>query len=419
VHKAIFRKVSLDRLSSPEQLDQAMQVTSPRGWIQLGAMGLVLLVGVGWSMQGTLSTKVAGRGILLRSGGVLEVVAPASGRITDVAVAVGDSVTEGQTIAWLSQPELEDQVNQAREKLDALKHEHQQATRFAATDAELQLRSLQQQRSNLQQSIAASQVTLKDLEQRVAAQEELVSKGHLAKPTLLAARQQYDQFKETIRSDQAQLAQLAVRELEIRNKQTELSAAGEARIQQADAELAQLKRALRASAQVVSPYTGRILEVMSDQGGIVTRGEPVLSLVLTGRTIRDLVAIIYVPSIEGKLVKEGMTVHIAPSTVRQEEHGMMVGRVTFVSDHPATQKGMMRVLKNEQLVKELSGGDAPYEVHADLELDPATPSQYRWSSSKGPSTRIQSGTLATGLIIVESQRPIAKAIPLFRRWTGM
>src|SRR5439155_16996301 len=233
---------SLDRLSSPVQLDQAMQVTSPRGWIQLGAMGLVLLVGVGWSMQGTLSTKVAGRGILLRSGGVLEVVAPASGRITDVAVAVGDSVTEGQTIAWLSQPELEDQVNQAREKLDALKHEHQQATRFAATDAELPLRSLQQQQSNLQQSIAASQVTLKDLEQRVAAQEELVSKGHLAKPTLLAARQQYDQFKETIRSHQSQLAQLAVRELEIRNKQTELSAAGEARIQQADAELAQLKR---------------------------------------------------------------------------------------------------------------------------------------------------------------------------------
>jgi len=419
VHSAIFRKISLDRLSSPEQLDQAMQVTSPRGWIQLGAIGLVLLVGVGWAWQGSLSTKVAGRGILLRSGGVLEVVAPANGRITDVVVAVGDSVTEGRTVAWLSQPELEDQVDQARAKLDAAKHQYEQETHFAATNAVLHERGLQQQRSNLQQSIAATQATLKDLGERVAAQEKLVADGHLAKPTLLATRQQYDQFNETIRSDQALLAQLAVSELEIKNTQTALVADGEARIQEADAELARLKRALRAATQVTSPYTGRILEVMTDQGSFVTRGEPVLSLVLTGRAVRDLVAIIYVPSVHGKMVKEGMTVHIAPSTVRQEEHGMMVGRITFVSDHPATPKGMQRVLKNEQLVTELSGGDAPYEVHAELELDPSTPSQYRWTSSKGPSARIQSGTLAAAQIIVETQRPIAKAIPLFRRSTGM
>jgi len=419
MEKRIFRKISLDRLSSPEQLDQAMQVTAPRGWIALGAIALVLLAGVGWSVQGNLSTKVTGRGILLRSGGVLQVVALATGRITDVAVSVGDSVTEGQTVAWLNQPELLDQVTAAREKLDALKREREQVTSFADTSEALELRSLRQLHSNLEQSIAANQSTLKDLADRLTAQEELVSKGHLAKPALLATRQQHDQLKETIRADEAQVGQLAMRELEIKNKRTESLSSAEGRVAEAESELAQLQRSARASAQVISPYTGRILEIIVDQGSIVTRGEPVLSLVLSGRTVRDLEAIIYVPSIYGKMVKEGMTVQIAPSTVRQEEHGMMIGRVTFISDYPATQKGMERVLKNERLTADLSGGGAPYEVHAELEPDPQTPTQYRWTSSHGPPGRIQSGTLAVAQVIVQSERPIAKAIPLFRRWTGM
>ncbi len=35
----IFRKVALERLSSPEQLDQLLQVTDPKGWLALGALG--------------------------------------------------------------------------------------------------------------------------------------------------------------------------------------------------------------------------------------------------------------------------------------------------------------------------------------------------------------------------------------------
>jgi HlyD family secretion protein len=419
VQNRVFRKISLDRLSSPEQLDQVMQVTTPRGWVALAAIGLLLLVGVGWAFEGSLSTKVFGRGILLRSGGVLEVVAPATGRISDVAVAVGDSVTEGQVVAWVAQPELQDQVQQAKARLAALRQSHAQAARFAAEDAVLQRRTLQKQRANLEQSIAAGEATLRDLAERVEAQEQLVARGHLAKPTLLATRQQHDQWKEKIRSDRAQLAQLAVRELEIENHRAETVANGETQIQQAEAELLQLERTLRTSAQIVSPYNGRILEIMTEPGKIVGRGEPVLSLDLTGRAVQDLVAIIYVPSIQGKMVKAGMQVQIAPSTVRQEEYGMMLGKVTFVSDFPATPKGMLRVLKNDQLVGELSGGGAPYEVHAELEVDPETPSQYRWSSSKGPPTRIQSGTVATALVTIESQRPIAKVIPLFRKWTGI
>ena len=113
----VFRKVSLDRLSSPEQLDHVMQVTNPRGWLALAAVGALLVTAIGWGIAGSLSEKVSGSGILLKSGGVFEVASPAEGRVTDVSVSVGDSVTEGQVVAWIAQPELAARLQEAKARL--------------------------------------------------------------------------------------------------------------------------------------------------------------------------------------------------------------------------------------------------------------------------------------------------------------
>src|SRR5690606_9741157 len=153
-----------------------------------------------------------------------------------------------------------------------------------------------------------------------------------------------------------------------------------------------------------------VIEVLTEQGYLVSPGEPILTLHLTGRAAEDLQAIIYVPSNHGKNIRPGMPIHIAPATVRREEYGLMVGRVTYVSEFPATMRGMQRVLKNDALVGSLAAGDAPYEVHAELVPDPATPSRYRWTSSAGPPATIQSGTLATAEITLASSRPLERAL---------
>lgn len=415
----VFRKISLERLSSPEQLDLVLRITTPRGWIALAAIALLIIAGLVWGVAGRISVKVAGQGMLVRSGGVLEIVAPAAGRVNDVAVSVGDSITEGQVVARVAQPDLRDQVERASARLDALRIEHTEAVRFANRDALLQRETLDRRRANLEQSIAATEKTLRWLAGRIDAQQALVAQGLLTKATLLATRQQHEQARERIRGARSELSQLDVQRLAIENHRRETIRNGEIQVEQAEAELERLQNAFALASRVVSPYTGRVLEVMTEQGKIVGRGEPVLSLDLTGRAVQDLVAIIYVPSAQGKQVKPGMRVQVAPTTVRQEEFGMMLGEVTFVSDFPATPRGMLRVLKNEQLVRALSGGGAPYEVHAELIVDPETPSGYRWSSSEGPPIEIQSGTVAFATVAVESQRPIAKVIPLLRRWTGI
>jgi hypothetical protein len=60
----VFRKIALDRLSSPEQLDQLVQVTPPRGWAALGILTALLAAGVLWGWFGSVSVEVFGDCVL-------------------------------------------------------------------------------------------------------------------------------------------------------------------------------------------------------------------------------------------------------------------------------------------------------------------------------------------------------------------
>ena len=75
MQRSIFRKVALDRLSSPEQLDQLLRVTDRRGWLALTAIGMLLVIAVAWGILGSVSSKVTGEGLLMRRGGMRTVAA--------------------------------------------------------------------------------------------------------------------------------------------------------------------------------------------------------------------------------------------------------------------------------------------------------------------------------------------------------
>lgn len=113
----LFRKVALDRLSSPEQLDQLMTVTTPRGWLVLLAMLVLLAAALGWGFLGSVATTVTGQGLLVSSGGVFNIAHHAEGQILDVEVAPGDFLTKGQSVALVAQPDLVLAIRQAKSEL--------------------------------------------------------------------------------------------------------------------------------------------------------------------------------------------------------------------------------------------------------------------------------------------------------------
>lgn len=61
----LFRKKALDKLRSPEQLNQLLTVTSPRAWLVLTPITILLVLAVAWSLVGTIQAGVSGRGALV------------------------------------------------------------------------------------------------------------------------------------------------------------------------------------------------------------------------------------------------------------------------------------------------------------------------------------------------------------------
>jgi HlyD family secretion protein len=416
--KEIFRSVALERLSSPEQLDQLMQVTTPRGWLLLVGVGALLATALVWGVLGSVPERIAGQGIMIRSGGVLEVEAPGDGRVTDVAVRVGDVVSEGQVVARIQRQDLVLRIQQKRAEVAELGRRHQQQVQFGERDVQLQSAHRAQRREQLRASIDAGTSTLNALNEKIQNEERLVQQGLITRQVLLATTQQRDQAEERVRQARSELVQLDAEAGQVQNQTRQNGEESQTRLTAAERELAQMESELRTTSEVTSPYTGRVLEVIVEQGSMVDRGQPILIVDLTGKAVKGLEAILYIPSVHGKKIRPGMEVQIAPSTVKKEEFGYLLGTVTYVSDFPVTPQGMRRVLKNEQLVTALSGEDAPYEIHADLLPDPDNVSTYRWTSREGPPIRIQSGTLASAGVVVERRRPILMVIPQLRKHTA-
>ena len=286
-NSAVFRKASLDRLASPEQLDKLLQVTRPRGWIALVALGFLVGSAVLWGFEGSIPSRVAGQGILLKSGGVLEIAAGAGGRITDVAVNVGDVVREGQVVARVAQPDVLNRLRQVRLALDNLRVEHQLVTTHSEEEVALQVAQLGQRREGLDQSITAAVDSLRWQREKIAAQQRLVDQGRLTRQTVIDSRQEMHATEERLRTNRQQLAALRLDRIvmEARNARTlqasEHQVARAVELEQLEREmknmseiaraasskswprgameLEQLEREMKNMSEIVSTFTGRII----------------------------------------------------------------------------------------------------------------------------------------------------------------
>lgn len=414
--KNLFRKSALDRLSSPEQLDTLMQVTSPLGWAALSAMGGLLVVAFLWSIFGNLPTKVMGQGILIRGGSVLAVEAGTAGQIVEIEAGPGDMIQKGQVVARIAQTDTLIKLNNARAALADKERQNDLQTRRENDIAETGLAASRSERATTEDSIRALQRQVKSLEEVARDQEQLYTQGLLAKGKYLEVKTQLETTRVKLGDTQTELTRITTKQNELENQRQTKANTRTQEIDDLRRDATRLESQLQSTTQVVSAYTGRVIEKSVDRGNLVQSNDPVLILEPDSPQVQ---AVVFIPPADGKRVKEGMEVRVAPSTVKPEEFGFIVGRVQSISSYPASPIGMKRVLRNDTLVKNLSASNSPIEVVATLENDAQTESGYRWSSSKGPPVKIFSGTLCFSAIVVERRRPIALVIPLLRKTFGL
>ncbi len=98
--KEIFRQASLDRVKSPEQLNEYIRVSKPSIWLVLAAV-LVLLTGaLVWGTVGRLETTVSAVAIMEEGQAYLLLRAEDAGKIAKgMAVRAGSETGETQSLS--------------------------------------------------------------------------------------------------------------------------------------------------------------------------------------------------------------------------------------------------------------------------------------------------------------------------------
>ena len=412
----LFRKVALDRLSSPEQIDRLLQITPAREWLGLVAVLALLGAGVAWGFVGSVTSKTVGQGVVIRAGGVQDVVSLGAGQVLEVRAATGETVHEGDVVAIVAQPYMVDRIHQAEAQIRDLEVQQRQTASFHESGSHLQVGSIEQQRASLERGIGDLENQAKIAREEIATDQELLTKELITRQQVNATRQRLAGIETTIQERRAQIAQLETDRFRAeREGRDELVQVGN-RIAEARRDLEVLRRQMELDSRVRSPYTGQVVEVKLSAGSLVQAGTAIVAL---QRAVNRLEALVYVPSSEAKGVQPGMRVEVSPANVRREEFGFIRANVTFVSEYPATEAALLRVFENASLVKALAGGGPVTEVHVEMERDATTPSGFKWSSSKGAPIQLSGGTLISGEIVTEEKAPVNLVIPYLRERVGI
>lgn len=373
----LLRKAELERLSSPEQLDTAMRVTSPVGWVALVALGCLISGVVAWSIMARLPIMVDATGMLLRGADVKAVQVSAAGRVRQIKVKVGDLVEKGQIVAHLELAELASEIEATRARIGDLRKDHRE---WAARMGNLR---------------ATYQVQLNGLEAQLRNKKDLERRGLARKQDVLAVEGQIAQVKGQILQTQA------------RDSDTGFQ------IGEQERELKKLTEQHERQSVVKSPSAGKVAALLVTQDELIDAGTRILSL--EAAEDQPFQVLLFVPFADGKKVQADMPVRISPTTVKPEEFGYIKGRITEVPRLPVTAEEVRNTLNNEQLARRFAE-DTPFRFVAVPEIKNG---RFQWTSAKGETIDIDSSTPCTAQVIIDRRRPISYVIPKLKEIFGV
>jgi HlyD family secretion protein len=408
----VFRKTALDKLQSPDRLNEMVTIISSHSWLVLVGASIIIGFFVTWSIVGKLPTQITGNGILLMSGGVMDVSAISQGQISEVLVKPGDAVFEGDILVKVKQPDLELKYLNSKEHVRLLKERYESIKNFNDKDLAQKRNLLKQDAENKKKRIEKNHERIEFVKNQIKSRTELLEQGLITNENLNQTKEMLFEIEQQnlLLSSELEQIELSIFEQE-KQMEFELSKLN-GQIIDEEAALTEIKSKLDINSDIRCPYTGRVVELKVNPGKIIGAGNVILSIERIF-TNEELEAIIYVPSNQGKKIKPDMEVKISPSTIEVEKYGFIRGVVTQVSEYPASFEGMLNTLGNKELVATFFQGLPPLAVRVKLKKNLDTPSGFYWTSGNGPEAKVKSGTLCSAKIVVKNRRPISLIFPAF------
>ena len=412
----LFRPKSLERLSSPEQLDQRMRITAPLGWLAMAMTAVMLAAAIAWGFLGAVPVTVSGQGMILNSGGALRVLVGATGQVSDLIVSEGDVVNKGDVIARISQPALIDQVLDLRLQVESARRRHGELETYLNRSVALQLDALEKRRQSHEKILADTEQRKTFLLRDLANRQALLERGVITPGDVQNTDDKLAEALESLERTGANLRDVDTQEHQVRGEAQKTLLDSQDQLESLERQLAAQERDLAHSSRVISQRRGRVTQALVAAGDFVQVGETLLILEPLEARIEAL--IVFRP-IDGKRVQPGMACLLAPATVKREVDGQMLGLVLQRSEFPVRRETLMNILANPALIDTLVGDMSPFTARVGLIPDVRTASGFKWTTGRGPATAIDPGTLCQVDVIVERQRPIVLVLSYLSKWLAL
>ena len=163
----IYRKASLDRLASPEQLDKMIRIASPSLWIALAGAGLVIISVLIWAIFGSLPDNVAISGLYMTNTGNLGNYATYGGKVTEILVEKDQHVEAGDVLAVVENEDTDITVQQLKDRIEAVEKVTLTSTNDEATSDNTQMLQYKQQYQQAGLTLEENQDTIAALEEKL------------------------------------------------------------------------------------------------------------------------------------------------------------------------------------------------------------------------------------------------------------
>ena len=371
---SLFRKSALDALSTPEQLDQPLQLMRPTQWVLLISLSFFSLTILFWSIFGRIPVRISGKGVLVKPYSLTVVQSETTGQIIDLPVKVGDCLKNGDLMARIDPVSQEIEMKAAQIKLDQI-----------------------QSQDKIQDSLAAGRLI--QLSEEIDRVTDLAEIGAISTDDLNRRKIALSQLRYGMEAENS------LREQQINEQQNLIFS------KQEEIDRTSLIRA---------PIDGCIVDRGVHLGEVVQPGSTVFTI-QRDNSNEPLESLVFFPAKDGKRLQQGQRVRVSPTTTKQQRHGGIEGEVLSIRLLPVRDEAIVRRLGVRSLLESVRGGQSEplIEVSTSLKQDLRTPSGYDWGGSSGPQIKLSAGTTTTVRVLVEERRPISYVIPILRDLTGI
>lgn len=401
---------------------RALRIVSPTYVVTavlLVVLVLALLVG---SFVVRVPVVVEGQGMLMADTEVVNyAIQPESeGRLEEFFVKVGTAVRKGQLIARVSIPRLESEIETAESALRSLRQKERLLEAYQKESLEAGQVTLRQQRAEAHNREQVLRERLARLERAVSGDTELVRKGFLSARGSDASMTEKGQVEDQMFTSKRQLleAEASYAELvqRLRREKLELTL----QITTQERQLQSLFDRRKVEEAIPSPYDGVVSELLVDLHQPVNRERRVATVLPSGSVAANpgnlvTTAVVFVPAAQGKKLEPGMVAQLRPLIYEEQEFGRIEGVVAQVSTVASDEDVLLRVFKNQKLVRKLFESEAPYRVLVNVRADARTRSGMAWTSSRGPDRVLEPGTIVSGWVVYDDPRLLYLLLPAVKR----